>query len=235
MTVTSPVDISSLSLGGSRLTEAAYTKLSQAIVEGQLKPGQQLLETALARDLGVSRTPAREAIHLLIRDGMAEAVGGKVVVTRLTVKAVRDLHLVNQVLMKTSCRLAAVRGTAEQMAILEGLTAEMELAAGHHDLFAWKDYDRRFHLQIGYMADNATLTKMVSQMGFQLARVRHLAILQPGRLEQSIAEHRKVVEAIKRRDADLAERAIEDHMKAGEQVVIQILENFVVPFKGNLF
>jgi DNA-binding GntR family transcriptional regulator len=235
MDVTNSGDVSSPSLGGSRLTEVVYMRLSNDIGGGKLKPGQQLLETVLAREMGVSRTPVREAIHLLISDGTAEATEGKVVVKELSLKAVRDLRLINRVLMKTACRLAALNHTEEQMSALEVLMAKMEAVTSERDLDTWKDHDREFHLQIACMADNLPLFRMVRQMGFQLTRVRHLAILQPGRLEQSMDEHRRVIEAIKKRDVELAEGAIEDHMDTGDQITFQILENFVVPFKGDRF
>lgn len=75
---------------GTNLTERVYRCLAAEIVEGRLAPGQQLLETALAKELGVSRTPVREALRLLVNEGLAMATPGGVIVTQLTVKDVRD-------------------------------------------------------------------------------------------------------------------------------------------------
>ncbi len=226
---------SELSPPGASLTEQVYRRLSTDIVEGRLSPGQQLLETALARELSVSRTPVREAIRLLINEGLAMSTPGGVVVTQLTVKDVQDLLQTEGVLDGLACRLAALRGSDEQMAQLEEIMARMESSSEAGDLSGWIEADRQLHDHIALMADNHPLARFTGQVNSLLFRMRHLSVRQPGRLEEANAENRRVVEAIKRRDADQAELAVKEHVRNVERVVIGILENFVVPFKGQHF
>jgi DNA-binding GntR family transcriptional regulator len=204
------------------------------ILEGRLAPGQQLVETALASEYGVSRTPIREALQLLVKDGLVSISGG-LRVCELTLKEVRDLLQTTQVLQGLSCRLAVMRGTSVQLENLEAVMVDMERAATSGDEIAWKAADQRLHVHISEMADNPSLSRMVRQMEFLIGRVRHLAIHLPGRMTESNVEHRRVVEAIKSRNADLAERAIRDHLAHVEELLLGILENFVVPFKGDRF
>jgi DNA-binding GntR family transcriptional regulator len=121
------------------------------------------------------------------------------------------------------------------MVQLEAIMAQMESAAAQDNISAWIASDKQLHVHISEMADNHSLSRMVRQMEFLIGRVRHLAINLPGRLQESNREHRRVVEAIKMRDAALAEQAIRTHLESGERLLIGILEKFVVPFKGGRF
>lgn len=220
---------------GTCLTERVYRHLAAEIVEGRLAPGRPLLETALAKELMVSRTPVREALWLLVNEGLAVATSGGVVVTQLTVKEVRDLLQTEEVLDGLACRLAVVRGTDEQMDLLEHIMAQMEEAAKQNDCHKWMEADRQLHEHVAIMADNHPLTRFTGQVNSLLARMRHLSVRQPGRLQEANVENRRVVEAIKLRNGEEAEQAMKEHVRNVERVVVGILENFVVPFKGEPF
>ena len=215
--------------------EQAHRRLVGDIVEGRLAPGQQLLETALAKELGVSRTPVREALLLLVHEGLAVSTPSGLMVTQLTMRDVQDLMQTAQVLNGLACRLAARRGTEQQMQKLEELMVRLERAADQDDIPGWIPTDRQLHKQIQVMADNRSLLRFASQLDAILARIRPLAIKQPGRLHHSMLEHRLVVDAIRMRDADSAERAMRAHLASTESILMGILENFVVPFKGEYF
>jgi DNA-binding GntR family transcriptional regulator len=217
------------------LTGRVYRRLAADIAEGRRAPGQQLLETALAKELGVSRTPVREALRLLANEGLVVDTSDGFAVAQLTVKEVQDLLQTEQVLDCLACRLAAERGTEEQRSRLEGIMAEMEAAAARGDMAGWMEGDRHLHQCIADMADNHTLSRFIGQVNSLLARMRHLPVRQSGRLEEANRENRRLVEAIKLRDGALAEQAMEDHVRKVERVVLGILENFVVPFAGERF
>ena len=220
---------------GVSLTEDTYERLVAAIGERRLTPGQPLQQAALARELGVSRTPVREALQLLARDGLAVPGESGVVVAELTVKDVADVLQASSALQALCCRLAAQRGTSAQMAQLEALMAQMEQAAALADLPNWIAADREMDRLVAAMADNRPLARMWATLETPIARVRHLAIRQPGRLQQSIVEHRRVVDAIAARDPDLAERALREHLDSAQRQLMHVLETFVVPFNGERF
>ncbi len=223
------------SVAGASLTERVYRRLAAEIAEGRLPPGQQLLETALGRRLGVSRTPVREALRLLVNEGLATATPGGVEVTQLTVKDVRDLLRTEEVLDGLACRLAAENGTEGDFSRLEEIFARLEAAAGRSDPAGWVEADTELHAHIAQMAGNQVLTRFSEQVNTLLGRMRQMSARLPGRMQQMIAENRRVVDAIERRDGAEAERAVKDHVRTVEQVVVGILEDFVVPFRGDRF
>ena len=128
-----------------------------------------------------------------------------------------------------------MRGTDEQMPRLDEIMEQMERAAACDDHSSWTAADEELHQHIAYMADNRPLWRMVEQMQALIGRVRRLAIHQPGRLAQSSREHRRVADAIRARNGDLAAQAMEEHLRTVKQLMVRILENFVVPFKGEYF
>ncbi len=224
-----------LEVEGASLSEKVYRRLAADIAEGRLSPGKLLLETALAKELGVSRTPVRDALRLLVNEGLVEDRPEGLVVAHLTVKEVQDLLQTEAALDCLACRLAVQRGTDEQMAALEAIMARMEGAADRDDHEAWMDADRQLHQQIADMADNNSLARFTGQVNTLLARTRHLSVRQPGRLKMSNQENRQVVEAIKARDGELAVQAMEAHLRTVERVILGVLEDFVVPFAGERF
>ncbi len=230
-----PSNSSLFSVEGSDLTDRVHRHLSLEIAEGHLIPGQQLLETALARELGVSRTPVREALRLLVSEGLAMATPEGVAVTDFTVKDVRDLLQTEQVLDGLACRLAVANGTDRQMERLEEIMVQMEIAERDDDISHWRDADRQLHEQIALMADNQPLARFSVQVSTLLGRMRQLSARLPGRPHEANLENRRVVDALKRRDGAEAEQAMQEHVRNVEQAVVGILENFVVPFKGERF
>jgi len=217
------------------LVQQVYRRIVTDIREGHLAPGQQILEKDLARSVGVSRTPVREALRMVTVEGLAVETPEGVMVTQLTLRDVQDLMHTTQALDGLAARLAAEKCTEEQIQELERLAALLDTAADENDVAGWVEADRGMHQLIQHVADNCSLGKFTAQLDALLGRVRPLAIRQPGRLHQSKREHWRVVEAIKSRDGDMAERAMREHIISTERVITEILENFVVPFKGPNF
>lgn len=223
------------SLLGSRLANDVYKRLTDAIADMRLAPGQRLREAVLAREFGVSRTPVREALQILVREGLATASPAGIAVTELTVKDVRDFYQTAEVLQGLACRLAAERGTEQQMARLEKTMVEMESAAACNDVARWTVADNLLHEHIVRMADNLVVSNMGRQIETITGRVRYLALHQPGRLQQSTHEHRGMVDAIRARDPELAAQRTQEHLQIVEGLLLGILQNYIVPFKGARF
>lgn len=217
------------------LVQRVYRHVVADITEGRLVPGQQLLEKELAKAVGVSRTPVREALRMLTSEGLTVETPDGVQVTQLSLRDVRDLMQTAQALNGMASRLAAEKGTEEQVAELERLVDRLDAAADDNDVPGWVEADRRLHQLIQEMAGNHPLSRFAGQLDALLGRIRPLAIRQPGRLHQSKLEHRRAVEAIRARDGEAAERAMREHLISTQKVITEILENFVVPFKGEYF
>jgi DNA-binding GntR family transcriptional regulator len=217
----------------SRLVEDAYETLKAAITSGELQPGERLYETALSARFGVSRTPVREALQRLVTEGLAAVGPDSVRVTTLSVKDVRALQQTSRALQSLAASLAASESSEPDMATLEELMQRMEACAAAHDFRSWAEADVAIHRHIFQMSGNLWLSRLLLQMESLIARVRHVMLRQPGRVEEATNEHRLVVEAIKSRDGKAAETAMYDHLLMAEKALIETLEAVVVPWRGD--
>ena len=216
-----------------RLTLEAYEALKAEISSGALQPRERLYETVLARRFKMSRTPIREALQRLVNEGLAEVGPAGVCVAALSVKDIHSLEQANRVLQGLAAELAATEGPDGDMAKLEELMARMEACAGSDDIDGWIATDQAIHRLLFQMSGNRWLVKLLVQMEALIGRVRHIGIRGPTRMKDATGEHRMVVEAIKARDPEAARRAMHDHLVLVEQHLVQVLETFVVPWKGD--
>ena len=162
-----------------------------------------------------------------------EAGPDGVCVAALSVKDIRSLEQANRVLQSLAAELAATEGPESDMARLEELMARMEACAGIDDVDGWIAADQAIHRHLFQMSGNRWLVKLLMQMEALIARVRHIGIRGPTRMKDATGEHRRFVDAIKARDSEAARRAMHDHLVLVEQHLVQILETFVVPWKGD--
>jgi DNA-binding GntR family transcriptional regulator len=215
------------------LTLEAYEALKAEISSGALQPRERLYETVLARRLKMSRTPVREALQRLVNEGLAEAGPDGVCVAALSVKDIRSLEQANRVLQSLAAELAATEGSDGDMAKLEQLMARMEACAGRDDIDGWIAADQAIHRLLFQMSGNRWLVKLLVQMEALIGRVRHIGIRGRGRMKEATLEHRTIVDAVRSRDAEAAQRAMHDHLTVVEQHLVEILETVVVPWKGD--
>ena len=216
-----------------RLTAEAYDALKAAIISGELPPRERLYETVLAKRLKMSRTPVREALQLLVNEGLAEAGPDGVFVAALSVKDIRSLEQANRVLQGLAAELAATEGPEGEAEKLEELMTIMEACASRDDIDGWIAADQAIHRHLFQMSGNRWLSKLLLQMESLIGRVRHIGLRERGRMKEATREHRAIVDAIKSRNAPAAQRAMHDHLTVVEQNLVGILETFVVPWKGD--
>ena len=119
------------------------------------------------------------------------------------------------------------------MEALQDLMARMEACAQKNDPHGWTAVDQEIRRQFFQMAGNRRLTQLLLQLEPLIGRVHHISFWRPGRMEESTREHRSIVDAVKSRDAKTARQAMHEHLLLVEQNVIEILEAFVVPWKGD--
>ena len=215
------------------LAVEAYEALKAAICSGELQPRERLYETVLGKRLKMSRTPVREALQRLVNEGLAETRPDGACVAALSVKDIRSLEQANRALQSLVAELAATEGSDEDMAKLEKFMAHMESCASGEDIDGWITVDQAMHRHLFQMSGNRWLMRLLVQMEALIARVRHIGIRGPTRMKDATLEHRRLVSAITSRDPEAARRAMHDHLLLVEQNLVQILETFVVPWKGD--
>ncbi|BAS27824.1 GntR family transcriptional regulator [Limnochorda pilosa] len=195
------------------LTEQAYHLLRQEILARRLRAGDRLVERTLAERLRLSKTPIREAIARLERDGLVVIVPSQgAVVRRLTLAEVKDVLECRQALDSFAARRAAERIQPLDAAELERILAEAERERVGGSPAQYREHDIGFHARIREMAGNSTLLKVMEGLESQVRLVMSSTTGLPGRMEASMREHREILKALRARDPEAAARAASDHV-----------------------
>jgi DNA-binding GntR family transcriptional regulator len=207
--------------------EQAYTGLRNLVRAGHYPPGQVLSEVAVAEQLGVGRTPIREAVSRLAHEGLLVRMPKRgVMIKTLSAKDVRDLYEVRAALEAMCVRQAVVNMTDSSLDGLRGLidSAAPKVAAG----MTWQEYrdeDRRFHRTIWEAGDNQRAYDLLSAShdAAILDPWFHLIADMPGQSQRSISEHRAIVTALVSRDPKNAEDAIWQHYRSYQKQLAERL------------
>ncbi|MDK2784395.1 MAG: hypothetical protein PWQ41_260 [Bacillota bacterium] len=214
-----------LNLGTARcqsLWEAVYLALRNAIVRGDLPPGERLAEQQLAEELGASRTPVREALRRLALEGFVVLIPRRgAYVAELSFKDMNDVFELRTALEGLAAALAAERITEEEIAALEQALADLAEAAEAGATQRVVEIDTNFHALIYTASRNRRLIQIVGNLSDQIQRFRMRSLAAPGRLKDTLNEHRRLVAAIARRDAALARRAAEEHIQRAEASLLK--------------
>lgn len=196
-----------------RASDRAYETLVDEIQRGVLAPGAVLAEVEQATRLGVSRTPAREAISRLTAAGLAAQLSPRVtVVTEFDAGDIRSLFEVRRALEESAARLAAATAERPAFAELADAFAAARPEDGEVQADAYYELIARFDETLDRAVANPYLTNALRTIRTHLARARRLARDNRERLHASVAEHRLIAEAIAAGDAELAAHATHVHL-----------------------
>jgi DNA-binding GntR family transcriptional regulator len=196
------------------LQEKVYDHLKQAILAGEIQPGERLLETRLAKSLGVSRIPVREAIRKLEREGLIVAFPRRgVYASSLSARDVDEVYTVRAVLEGLAARLAAEHRTEEQLDRLDAIVADMAEQAERGDSAGLFTTGREFHQVMLEAAGNAKLALLMDLMRSQIERLRRLRMQVSRRTHDIYGEYASIRDAIRRGDAATAEAEMRAHVE----------------------
>lgn len=205
------------------LRELVFETLREAIIQGRLRPGERLMEVQLAEEMGVSRTPVREAIRKLELEGFVVMVPRKgAYVAGISTKDIADVFEVRAALEALAAGLAAERITEEELEELERLLVEAQ-EASTRDLQALVEVDARFHELIYKASRNQKLIQIITNLTDQIQRFRLTSLSRPGRYKHAMEEHKKIVEAISERNVELAQALAREHIENAEQIFLNSL------------
>lgn len=203
------------------LREVVRETLREAIQSGVLEPGERLMEIQLAEELGVSRTPIREAIRKLELDGFVVMIPRRgTYVADISLKDISQVFEIRSALEELAAGLAAERITEEEMEYLERMLVEIGDYIEEGDLDKIVEADVSFHDVLYKASRNKRLVEIINNLREQILRFRSVSMNQPGRLANTWEEHRQLVEAIAARDVSEAQRIARTHMENSEQVLI---------------
>ncbi|HEY8455588.1 MAG TPA: GntR family transcriptional regulator [Actinopolymorphaceae bacterium] len=207
------LDASAISRGVA-LADQAYVALRDAILTHRLRPGTRLSVPEVARQLQISRSPAREAIARITHEGLATFVPNKgAVVAKIDAAELVEIYDLREVLEGLACRLATQHLTADVVEELERIIAEHEEAVSANDVERHMDLDAMFHQRIRQISKNRRLIEALDRLQGQIRVAMYTTRHSPGGMKQALAEHRAIAAALRSGDPDVAENTARAHIR----------------------
>lgn len=206
--------------------DRAVSALRQMIFSGTLTPGSDHLETELAAELNMSRTPVHEAALILQAQGLVEVRPRRGI--RVLPVSAQDMHDIYDILTELeslAARRAAQAGyTKADLAPLAAAIRDMDSALAADDLRTWADADDRFHRELVRLGRNDRLNLVIAVMRDQVRRARASTLFMRPKPQQSNTDHRKVYQAIADGDATRAHEIHHAHRSAARDMLVALLE-----------
>jgi DNA-binding GntR family transcriptional regulator len=207
-----------------RLVDDVASVLRDAIARGDLPPGARLVQDHLAAQLGVSRTPLRDALHKLEYEGLVTLSKGRGVQVRQLdpIEAV-DLYEVREVIDGLAARLAAARATPTDVQALRRVLRDMERAVEPWNPHRWLQANLRFHEGVVAAARSPALAQLVTVIQNSARTFYPSVLLHPERARIALAEHSDILNAIAARDTATAERLGRDHIASAKALLASMI------------
>ncbi len=208
------------------LRDVVFNTLRQAILRGELKPGERLMEIKLANKLGVSRTPIREAIRKLELEGLVLMIPRKgAEVAEITEKSLRDVLEVRKALEELAVQLACDRMTKEGILELRKAAKEFEASLDSEDVTKIAEADVAFHDIICQSTDNQKLVQLVNNFREQMYRYRVEYLKRKECYPQLLREHEAIIEAIESSSRETASEIMGQHIENQVTAVTDLLRH----------
>lgn len=201
-----------------------YERIKQAIMSGDLVPGAQLVELALAEWCEVSRTPVREALLRLEQDGLVVRTDQGMVVRDSSPEEILDIYDTRVVLEGRAAAVAAERRTSHDLMAMRRLLEKVNRLDAS-DPHALAEVNREFHRAIWRASHNDSLIDLLERLNLLLGRYPATTLAYPGRVKSASREHKKLVDAIEARDHDAAAAAAIQHFMAARDIRLRLWES----------
>lgn len=200
------------------LRARVFHALEEAILSGKLKPGDTLTEVKLSEQLGVSRTPVREAIGQLEQEGLVRAMPNRgAEVVGVSRRDIEDIYTIRTRIEGLAARWTAEKISGEELRELQNLADLQEFYLRKKDVQQVWQLDSQFHGLIHAYCRSNPLRNTLTGFHHYIARARRLAVEDPLRAAESVEEHREIVEAIAAGDPELAERKMTHHIQMAQE------------------
>ncbi|NCO52363.1 MAG: GntR family transcriptional regulator [Deltaproteobacteria bacterium] len=206
------------------LREKILETIRDAILKGALKPGEKVAEPELAERFGISRTPIREAFRQLESEGYLTVIPRKgAVVAALSEKDVDEFYAIKSILEGYAAELAATRLSQKEIEKLQAINEKLRNLAAEGDVKNFYRAHNEFHDLFIKAADNQKLAELIQQLGMKFLRLRMASLSAPGRMNISVAEHERLIEAFKMQDGHLAESLVKKTAAIGGRVLLEMM------------
>lgn len=202
-----------LETDNSSLRIRVFNAIENAILSGEYKDGESLSELKISNELGVSRTPVREALMQLELEGLVRNIPNKgAVVVGVTEKDIEDIYAIRISIEGLAAKLCTQKITDEELRALEKIADLQEFYLMKNDTEQLLKLDGDFHKIIYDSSRSRPLRFMLTNFHNYIRHARDISVQTQGRAEKTVAEHRAILEAIRSRDAALAEKLTAEHI-----------------------
>jgi len=209
-------------------SERAYKILFENILSGRITQDTPLSERKLSDELGIGRTPIREALHHLARDRVVEMVPAKgTFVRRISLKEIHDIFEVRCSLESMAAFLAAIHGPSPELSEYGSIFREMITAFDNKDPNEMSNVGENFHREVIRTADNEMLLSITDSLRIQFQIAFNLPRhYDTSWVKQSVIEHLGILESIENRDDTLAQKLMHEHLTGGLETRMCIMRRF---------
>lgn len=205
------------------LRDQIYQFIRGMIVSGQMRPGEAINEVAIAEQLGVSRTPVREAVKRISDEGLVNVFAQTgTFVAPISLKELEEAYVIRSALEMESARRAASKLTAAHAELLEDNIAAHELAISRAKFAEAIRLDDVFHKTIAEINDFQMLWRAVDISKAQMDRGRYLSLPKPGYGETTIQQHKLILKALQRHDGAAAAAAMREHLNTSLRNALEV-------------
>lgn len=204
------------------LREKILETIREAILKGNLKPGEKVAEPELAERFGISRTPIREAFRQLESEGYLTVIPRKgAVVAALSEQDVQEFYAIKSILEGYAAELAAHRLSEKEIDRLETINERLKQLSKEGDVKTFFRVHNEFHELFLKAAGNSKLYELIQQLGMKFNRLRMASLSVEGRMAISVAEHDKLLEAFRNHNGAEAESLVKKTAAIGGQVLLE--------------
>ena len=202
-----------MAANGKSLRGQVFDKIRSDILKGRYQKGDELVECTIGKEMGVSRTPVREAIRQLELEGLVQLIPNKgAFVTGISASDVRDIYLIRSRLEGLAARMAAEHISSEQLAEMEETIVLSDYRVKKEHFEQVCEMDGKFHKLLYAASGSRILEHTLTDFHQYVQRVRMASITNRIRMHKSNSEHEKILEAIRNKDGDQAEKVAAEHI-----------------------
>ena len=203
------------------LREKILENIRDAIISGTLKAGSRVSEPDLAERYGISRTPIREAFRQLESEGYLTVIPRRgAVVSEFSQKDVEEFYAIKSILEGYAARRACDKLTRKELERLQTINDRLAELAEQNDVKTFFKIHSDFHDLFIRAADNEKLRELITSLVTRFQRLRFMSLSLPGRMQISVQEHEKIIEAFSRKDAETAETLVRKNAEFGGRVLM---------------
>jgi len=209
------------------LRDKIVSSIRDAIIEGRIKAGERLMEPDVARNLGVSRTPLREAFLQLESEGFVKVTPRRgAVVSELSVKDAEETYVIKSALEGLAARIAVKNMTEDLLQQLRSINNEMEKKAKQKDkdYRAILDLNAKYHYLMNKASGNEKLCRSIGLLRKQTLRYNYIYLTVLSHIDQSIQEHKAIIDALEQRDQKLVEKLVCNHGESAGKILCEYIQ-----------